>query len=88
MDLPHGRRQTAFKTSEQVTKPAEGVTVGMHGTVFLPEQRQRHAWLLHLDRNHAPIWLRTAAKTLFDASAGEKPPFENVVGEICRQGPG
>jgi len=67
MYLQHCRRQSSFETSEQVTELVEAITVRMNGPVFFPQDRQRHAGLLQLDRDCAQVRLNTPSQSLLAA---------------------
>ena len=49
------RMRAALEDPEGITEP--GIAVGMRGSVFLPEQAQRHALALQLGRHRRPVRL-------------------------------
>ena len=55
MTVAERRVSATLESSKAVAEPRIAVTVGMLCPVFLPEQRQRHTFALHLGRNGAPI---------------------------------
>ena len=55
MGLPHRRRQPAFPGPIKFAEPAAAVTVGMRGTIFFPDQLQRHALATQLPVDRRPV---------------------------------
>ncbi|MCY1358188.1 hypothetical protein D9M69_447130 [compost metagenome] len=88
MLLAHRRRQALLEAAEQFAEAAIAVSVGMDTAIFLPEDQQRDARLLQLDRELSPIRFLASPLALLDPGAGEKPMLKRIVGQFSGQWPG
>ena len=58
MRLPHGGRDGLAPIAVKVAEPAVAVAVGVLGSVFLPQQQQRHGAPLQFFMDVGPIGQR------------------------------
>ena len=85
--LAHRRRQPLFETAEEFAEPAVAIAVGINGAVFLPQDLEGDARLLHLNDEIGPARFRTPAHALFYAGAVEELALDRIVGHLARQRP-
>ena len=59
----------------------------MDGAILLPQQHQRDAWLLQLQRQFRPVRFGQPALPLSDPGSGEQPVLKRIVSQVARQRP-
>ena len=87
MVLAHHRRQPSLEPAQEVAEPAVAVAVGMGLSIFLPQDRHRHARPLQLARQRHPVRLDASPLAGLGSRAPEQSQLQRLVGDVVRQRP-
>jgi hypothetical protein len=85
--LAHHRRQSPLEPAKQIAEAAVAVALGMDLSVFLPEDRHRHARTLQLARQGRPVRFGPPPLALRDPGATKELALQSLVGDAVRQRP-
>src|SRR5271157_775423 len=82
MVLAHHRRQASFKTTKQIAEPAVAVAFRMGLSVFLPEDRHRHARPLQFARQGRPVRFDPPPLAGRNRGAPKELEFQSLLGDV------